>query len=63
VPNEPAFSAMTLAPRVAPLAAIHFDQRRIVRLAEVQKIMGAAQEPKRLWIVRASSRGVGSRAR
>lgn len=56
-PNEPTFSAAGLAARVAPapLAAIHSTQDEFVPLAEVQRIMTAAQEPKRLWIVKASN--------
>jgi len=56
VPHEPTFSAASLATRVAPapLAAIHSTQDEFVPLTEVRRIMAAAQEPKRLWVVNAS---------
>lgn len=55
-PNEPTFSTAGLASRVAPtpLAAIHSSRDEFVPLAEVQRVLGAAREPKRLWVVRAS---------
>ncbi|MEO5820533.1 MAG: AcvB/VirJ family lysyl-phosphatidylglycerol hydrolase [Vicinamibacteraceae bacterium] len=55
-PNEPLFSAARLAPRVAPLplAAIHSTHDEFVPLADAQKIVAAAGEPKRLWIVDAA---------
>ena len=56
VPNEPTFSTAALADRVSPvpLAAIHSTRDEFVPLAEVQRIIGAAREPKRLWVVEAS---------
>lgn len=56
-PNEPAFSAAAIVDRVAPipLAAIHSTHDEFVPLAEVQRVMNAAREPKRLWIVNASN--------
>ena len=56
VPREPTFSAASLAPRVAPapLAAIHSTQDEFVSVTEVRRIMAAAREPKRLWVVNAS---------
>ena len=55
-PNEPTFSTASLAARVAPapLAAIHSTKDEFVPLAEVQRVMTAAKEPKRLWIINAS---------
>lgn len=55
-PNEPTFSAASLAPRVAPapLAAIHSTKDEYVSLAEIQTVMAGAREPKRLWLVTAS---------
>lgn len=55
-PNEPTFSAASLAPRVAPapLAAIHSTHDEFVPLAEVQHVLNQAREPKRLWVVAAS---------
>ena len=42
------------ARRPAPLAAIHSTHDEFVPLAEVQRVLDAAKEPKRLWIVNAS---------
>lgn len=55
-PDEPAFSTQAIAGRVSPLplAAIHSTQDEFVPLAEVQRVMAAANEPKKLWIVKAS---------
>jgi fermentation-respiration switch protein FrsA (DUF1100 family) len=57
VPNEPTFSTAAIVDRVspAPLAAIHATQDEFVPLAEVQQLLAAAREPKRLWIVKASN--------
>ena len=56
VPNEPTFSTAALADRVSPLplAAIHSTRDEFVPLREVQRVIDAAREPKRLWIVEAS---------
>ena len=56
IPNEPTFSAATVADRVSPipLAAIHSTRDEFVPLAEVQRVIDAAKDPKRLWIVNAS---------
>jgi fermentation-respiration switch protein FrsA (DUF1100 family) len=55
-PNEPLFSTARLASRVAPLplAAIHSTRDEFVPLADIRRIVDAAQEPKRLWIVDAA---------
>jgi pimeloyl-ACP methyl ester carboxylesterase len=55
-PNEPSFSSMTIVRRLinTPLAAIHSTHDEFVPLAEAEKILDAANEPKRLWIVQAS---------
>ena len=55
-PNEPCFSATRVAARVAPLplAAIHSTHDEFVPLADVQRILVAAGEPKRLWVVDAA---------
>jgi fermentation-respiration switch protein FrsA (DUF1100 family) len=55
-PNEPLFSTAGLAAKVAPLplAAIHATHDEFVPLADVQRIVSAAHEPKRLWIVDAA---------
>jgi pimeloyl-ACP methyl ester carboxylesterase len=56
VPNEPTFSAATVAANVTPLplAAIHSTSDEFVPLRDVQRIVASANEPKRLWIVNAS---------
>ena len=55
IPNEPTFSAATLVSKVAPapLAAIHSTRDEFVPLSEVQRVLSAAREPKKLWIVNA----------
>lgn len=54
--NEPSFSAAGIVARVAPLplAAIHSTHDEFVPVAEVERVLKAASEPKRLWIVNAS---------
>jgi fermentation-respiration switch protein FrsA (DUF1100 family) len=56
VPNEPTFSAASVVARVSPvpLAAIHATHDEFVPLAEVQAVLDAARDPKRLWIIKAS---------
>jgi alpha-beta hydrolase superfamily lysophospholipase len=56
VANEPTFSTVTIAAHVAPLplAAIHSTRDEFVPLADVQRVVDRANEPKRLWIVNAS---------
>ena len=55
-PNEPTFSTAAIIKRVGPtpLGAIHSTRDEFVALWEVQKILDAAGEPKRLWIIKAS---------
>jgi fermentation-respiration switch protein FrsA (DUF1100 family) len=55
IPNEPTFSAATLVSKVAPapLAAIHSTRDEFVPLSEIQRVLSAAREPKKLWIVNA----------
>lgn len=55
-PSEPTFSAASLAARMAPapLAAIHSTRDEFVPAAEVERVMAAAHEPKKLWIVEAA---------
>jgi fermentation-respiration switch protein FrsA (DUF1100 family) len=57
VPKEPSFSTAAIVSRVSPitLAAIHSTQDEFVPLAEVQKVLAGAGEPKRRWIVKASN--------
>jgi fermentation-respiration switch protein FrsA (DUF1100 family) len=54
--NEPSFSAAGIVARVAPLplAAIHSTHDEFVPVAEVERVLKAASEPKRLWIVNAA---------
>jgi fermentation-respiration switch protein FrsA (DUF1100 family) len=56
-PSEPSFSAAAVVDRVAPLplAAIHSTHDEFVPVAEVERVLEAAKEPKRLWIVNASN--------
>jgi len=55
-PDEPTFSARDVVARVAPvpLAAIHSRRDEFVSVPEVEGIMGAAREPKRLWLIDAA---------
>ena len=55
-PNEPTFSTAAIVRNVAPapLAVIHSTQDEFVPVADVQRILLNAQEPKKLWIVKAS---------
>lgn len=57
VPNEPLFSASAVVGRVAPLplAAIHSTQDEFVPLDTLHAIFAKANEPKRLWTVKASN--------
>jgi fermentation-respiration switch protein FrsA (DUF1100 family) len=56
VPNEPTFSAAAIVDRVSPLplAAIHSTHDEFVALPTVQRVIDAAREPKKLWIVQSS---------
>ena len=56
VPKEPTFSAAAIVAGVSParLAAIHSTCDEFVPVSVVQRVLDAAREPKRLWIVRAS---------
>ena len=57
VPNEPTFKVSSLVDRVAPLplAVIHATGDEFVPLAEVERLMSSAHDPKKLWIVGASN--------
>ena len=57
LPNEPQFSAAAIASQVAPVpfAAIHSTHDEFVPVADVQRVMDAASEPKRLWVIDASN--------
>ena len=56
LPKEPMFSTLAIVGQVAPLplAVIHATHDEFVPVAQVQKIMTAAKEPKKLWVVTAS---------
>lgn len=53
VPNEPTFDALEIIGKAAPspVAAIHSTHDEFVALAEVRRVMAAAGEPHRLWVV------------
>jgi hypothetical protein len=55
-PNEPTFSTAAIVKRLdsTPLCAIHSTRDEFVALAEVQRIIDAAPEPKRLLIIKAA---------
>jgi fermentation-respiration switch protein FrsA (DUF1100 family) len=57
VPNEPLFSTAILVDRIAPLplAAIHSTHDEFVPVADVERILSRAKDPKRLWVVNASN--------
>jgi fermentation-respiration switch protein FrsA (DUF1100 family) len=57
VPNEPTFSTLALARQVSPvpLAAIHSTGDEFVPLAEAERVLAAAGQPKRLWVIQASN--------
>ena len=56
VPNEPTFNISSIIGAVAPVpvAEVHSDRDEFVPLAEINRVMAAAHEPKRLWIVNAA---------
>jgi fermentation-respiration switch protein FrsA (DUF1100 family) len=61
VPKEPTFTTASIVDRVSPLplAVIHSTHDEFVPLPEVRKIVDAAKEPKRLWVVQASNHRFG----
>jgi hypothetical protein len=56
VPNEPTFSTAAIVAGVSParLAAIHSTRDEFVPVSVAQRVLAAAHEPKRLWIVQAA---------
>ena len=56
VPKEPTFSVSAIVDRVTPLplAAIHSTHDEFVPVAEIQRVMERAREPKKLWIIQAA---------
>jgi fermentation-respiration switch protein FrsA (DUF1100 family) len=63
VPNEPTFSTLQIVSQVSPLplAAIHSTHDEFVPVGEIQKVIDAAREPKRLWLVDAADHGFSNR--
>jgi pimeloyl-ACP methyl ester carboxylesterase len=55
-PDEPTFSVASIVDRVAPapLAVIHSTHDEFVPVADIQRVLRGAKDPKRLWIVSAS---------
>jgi hypothetical protein len=56
MPHEPMFSTAAIVERVGPtpLGAIHSTRDEFVARAEVERVLAAAREPKKLWLVNAS---------
>jgi pimeloyl-ACP methyl ester carboxylesterase len=56
-PDEPTFSVSAIVGGVAPvpLGAIHSTRDEFVPIAEAQRVLERANEPKRLWIVQAAN--------
>jgi dienelactone hydrolase len=61
LPKEPLFSAAEVIGKVAPLpvAAIHSTRDEFAPVAEIQRVMDRAREPKRLWLVAAEDHRFG----
>ena len=61
VPDEPTFSVGAIIDKVSPmpLAALHSTSDEFVPVAEIQRMMAKAKEPKRLWIITASNHRFG----
>ena len=55
-PNEPTFSAAQIIARLAPLplASIHSTHDEFVGIAEINRLMTRASEPKKLWMIEAA---------
>jgi len=56
-PDEPTFSSAGIIGHVAPVpfAEIHSTHDEYVPTAEIERVMAAAHEPKRLWMVNAAN--------
>jgi len=56
VPKEPTFRVDQLVDQISPLplAAVHSTNDEFVPLAEIERIVGLANQPKKLWTVPAS---------
>ena len=64
VPREPTFSVIQLVGQMAPvpLAVIHATHDEYVPVSEVEQILAAAREPKRLWLVESGDHRFSDRA-
>jgi fermentation-respiration switch protein FrsA (DUF1100 family) len=56
VPDEPTFSAAAIVARMSPLplAAIHSTRDEFVPVDDMKKVLAAAKDPKRLWLIEAA---------
>ena len=56
-PDEPTFSAAEIIGHVAPVpfAEVHSTHDEFVPAGEIERLMAAAHEPKRLWMVNAAN--------
>jgi dienelactone hydrolase len=56
MPKEPTFSTAAMVGRIAPapLAAIHSSHDEYVPIEEVRRVMRAAVDPSRLWVIDAA---------
>lgn len=56
-PDEPTFRVSAIVDRMAPvpLGAIHSTHDEFVPVAEVQRLLDRASEPKKLWIINAAN--------
>jgi type IV secretory pathway VirJ component len=56
-PNEPLFSTAGVIGNVAPLplVAIHSTKDEFVGVAEIERVMSRAREPKQLWLIEAQN--------
>jgi type IV secretory pathway VirJ component len=62
-PREPLFSTADVVGRVAPLplVAIHSTRDEFVPVAEVERVMSRALEPKQLWLIEADDHRFGGK--
>ncbi len=61
VPNEPTFSVGAIIAKVSPLplAALHSTSDEFVPVAEIQRLLEKAREPKQLWMIKATNHRFG----
>jgi hypothetical protein len=55
-PDEPTFRVSTIVDRIAPvpLGAIHSTHDEFAPVAEIQRVLDHAHEPKKLWVINAA---------